>query len=173
MSSLVLQVRDVSNGKTYALKHMRLMGDSEAIADCMTEINTLKALRHVPSVVSLRSVTLHSSFSMSGHWSQLLDIVGLVLMITANFGVSLEFWPWQIAVQCLVSNLALIKRSKMFTICLGHASCSSGCFIWREVQRRMMLFRKSSDLIIFSVLCWNFYWCKKKGLVRAKSTLAC
>lgn len=54
LKNVVLQVRDSSSGKAYALKHMRLMGDSDAIADCMTEINALKALRQVPSVVSLR-----------------------------------------------------------------------------------------------------------------------
>jgi len=37
------------------MKHMRLLGDAEAIADCMTEVNTLKKLREVPSVVTLRS----------------------------------------------------------------------------------------------------------------------
>ena len=40
---------------------MRLMGDKEAIADCMTEINTLKILRQVPSVVSLRYASLFSA----------------------------------------------------------------------------------------------------------------
>ena len=36
------------------MKHMRLMGDQEAITDCMTEVNTLKKLRDVPSVLTLR-----------------------------------------------------------------------------------------------------------------------
>lgn len=30
------------------------MGDYEAIADCMTEVNTLKQLRDVPSIIRLR-----------------------------------------------------------------------------------------------------------------------
>ena len=36
------------------MKHMRLMGDQEAITDCMTEVNALKKLRDVPSVLTLR-----------------------------------------------------------------------------------------------------------------------
>ena len=51
---------------------MRLMGDSEAIADCMTEINTLKALRHIPSVVSLRWATPDGIDYMGGHCFQIL-----------------------------------------------------------------------------------------------------
>lgn len=50
------QVRDVSNGQAYAMKHMRLMGEPDAIADCMTEVNTLKKLRDVPSVITLRFI---------------------------------------------------------------------------------------------------------------------
>ena len=49
-----VQVRDVASGQLFAMKHMRLVGDSEAIADCMTEVNTLKRLRDVPNVVTLR-----------------------------------------------------------------------------------------------------------------------
>lgn len=40
------------------MKHMRLMGDHEAIADCMTEINTLKKLRDNPCIVTLRYPSL-------------------------------------------------------------------------------------------------------------------
>lgn len=36
------------------MKHMRLMGEADAIADCMTEVTTLKKLRDVPTVVTLR-----------------------------------------------------------------------------------------------------------------------
>ena len=46
----------MSTTTAYALKHMRLMGDHEAIADCQTEVETLKKLRNVPSVITLRAV---------------------------------------------------------------------------------------------------------------------
>lgn len=49
-----VKVRDVVSGQAYAMKHMRLMGDTEAITDCMTEVNTLKKLRDVPTVITLR-----------------------------------------------------------------------------------------------------------------------
>lgn len=50
-----LKVRDVATGQLYAMKHMRLMGEAEAITDCMTEVNTLKKLRDVPTILTLRS----------------------------------------------------------------------------------------------------------------------
>lgn len=49
-----MQVRDINSGQAYAMKHMRLMGEADAIADCMTEVTTLKKLRDVPTVVTLR-----------------------------------------------------------------------------------------------------------------------
>ncbi len=51
----IWQVRDQSNGAVYALKHMRLNGDKEAIADCQTEIDTLKRLRANSHVLTLHA----------------------------------------------------------------------------------------------------------------------
>ncbi len=49
-----MQVRDLASGETFAMKHMRLMGEADAIADCMTEVTTLKKLRDIPTIVTLR-----------------------------------------------------------------------------------------------------------------------
>ena len=51
----IYKVRDTS-GAVYALKHMHLMGDRDAIADCQTEVDTLKRLREVPTVLTLRAL---------------------------------------------------------------------------------------------------------------------
>lgn len=52
----IYKVRDSTSGTVYALKHMHLMGDKDAIADCQTEVETLKRLRDVPTVLTLRAV---------------------------------------------------------------------------------------------------------------------
>lgn len=52
----IYKVRDSTSGAVYALKHMHLMGDKDAIADCQTEVETLKRLREVPTVLTLRAV---------------------------------------------------------------------------------------------------------------------
>ena len=52
----IYKVRDSTSGAVYALKHMHLMGDKDAIADCQTEIETLKRLREVPTVLTLRAL---------------------------------------------------------------------------------------------------------------------
>lgn len=51
----IYRVRDSASSAAYALKHMRLMRDPEAIADCQTEIETLKRLRSQPHVLTLRA----------------------------------------------------------------------------------------------------------------------
>ena len=51
----IYKVRDTS-GAVYALKHMHLMGDRDAIADCQTEVDTLKRLREVPTVLTLKAL---------------------------------------------------------------------------------------------------------------------
>jgi hypothetical protein len=67
----------VTNGQAYAMKHMRLMGDAEAIADCMTEVTTLKKLREVPSVVTLRSPPSPIPRFDSGSLTEPVRAVGL------------------------------------------------------------------------------------------------
>ncbi|DBB05603.1 TPA: hypothetical protein ACH3X1_012546 [Trebouxia sp. C0004] len=52
----IYKVRDSTSGAVYALKHMHLMGDRDAIADCQTEVDTLKRLRDIPTVLTLRAV---------------------------------------------------------------------------------------------------------------------
>ena len=52
----IYRVKDSTSGAAYALKHMHLMGDTDAIADCQTEVDTLKRLREVPTVLTLRAV---------------------------------------------------------------------------------------------------------------------
>ena len=52
----IYKVRDTTSNAVYALKHMHLMGDRDAIADCQTEVDTLKRLREVPSVLTLRAL---------------------------------------------------------------------------------------------------------------------
>jgi len=52
----IYKVRDSTSGAVYALKHMHLMGDRDAIADCQTEVDTLRMLRDIPTVLTLRAV---------------------------------------------------------------------------------------------------------------------
>ena len=52
----IYKVRDSTSGAVYALKHMHLMGDRDAIADCQTEVDTLSRLRDIPTVLTLRAV---------------------------------------------------------------------------------------------------------------------
>ena len=50
----IYKARDMNSGTVYALKHMHLMGDRDAIADCQTEVETLQRLQDIPSVLTLR-----------------------------------------------------------------------------------------------------------------------
>lgn len=50
----IYKARDINSGTVYALKHMHLMGDKDAVADCQTEVETLQRLQDVPSVLTLR-----------------------------------------------------------------------------------------------------------------------
>ena len=51
----IYKARDSNSGTLYALKHMHLMGDKDAIADCKTEIDTLQRLQDSPTVLTLRA----------------------------------------------------------------------------------------------------------------------
>lgn len=51
----IYKARDSNSGTVYALKHMHLMGDRDAIADCKTEIDTLQRLQEIPTVLTLRA----------------------------------------------------------------------------------------------------------------------
>ncbi|KAK9816438.1 hypothetical protein WJX72_000236 [[Myrmecia] bisecta] len=52
----IYRVRDNSTSAAYALKHMRLNGDREAIADCYTEVETMKKLRGSACILTMRAV---------------------------------------------------------------------------------------------------------------------
>lgn len=41
----IYKVKDTLSGSVYALKHMRLAGEGEALTDCHAEVDTLQQLR--------------------------------------------------------------------------------------------------------------------------------
>ena len=70
----IYKVRDNSTSAVYALKHMRLVGDREAIADCMTEVETMKRLRGQPGILTLRAVAFQGGVGAEQEAYLLLDL---------------------------------------------------------------------------------------------------
>ena len=54
----IYKARDSVSNAAYALKHMRLMGEGEALADCHAEIDTLQQLRGLPHILNLKAVVM-------------------------------------------------------------------------------------------------------------------
>lgn len=54
----IYKARDSVSNAAYALKHMRLMGEGEALADCHAEIDSLQQLRGLPHILTLKAVVM-------------------------------------------------------------------------------------------------------------------
>lgn len=52
----IYRVRDGNTNKAYALKHMRLAGEQEALTDCHTEVEAMKLLAGQPYILPLKAV---------------------------------------------------------------------------------------------------------------------
>ena len=52
----IYKARDNNTNKAYALKHMRLAGEEEALQDCHTEVDAMKLLAGQANVLSLKAV---------------------------------------------------------------------------------------------------------------------
>ena len=52
----IYKARDGNTNRVYALKHMRLAGEEEALTDCHTEVNAMKLLAGQPYILPLKAV---------------------------------------------------------------------------------------------------------------------
>lgn len=52
----IYKARDGNSNKVYALKHMRLAGEEEALSDCHTEVEAMKLLAGQPNILPLKAV---------------------------------------------------------------------------------------------------------------------
>ena len=57
----IYKVRDNTTNKAYALKHMRLAGEQEALTDCYTEVDAMKLLAGQPNILALKAVAFTGS----------------------------------------------------------------------------------------------------------------
>lgn len=52
----IYRARDGNTNKAYAMKHMRLAGEEEALTDCHTEVDAMKLLAGQPNILPLKAV---------------------------------------------------------------------------------------------------------------------
>ncbi|KAK9806620.1 hypothetical protein WJX73_000737 [Symbiochloris irregularis] len=57
----IYKARDTTTNKAYALKHMRLAGEREALSDCHTEVDAMKLLAGQPNILTLKAVAFSGS----------------------------------------------------------------------------------------------------------------